>query len=155
MFQRIEKKLDQWGRLIIEWWIWPTVTLVFGLLAVIAALLVYPGEGEQLMFMGLSFGQECGFKTQYGFGCFGCGMTRSWVYTARGQLFRAFEYNAAGALLFLWLALGLVLGGARLALRKPAFLRTHPVVVVVAAAGWLALVFAIFLGRAWGINPLP
>jgi len=41
-------------------------------------------------------------------------MTRSWVWLVRGELTKAFTYNAAGSLLLIWIAAGGVLGGVRL-----------------------------------------
>jgi hypothetical protein len=64
-------------------------------------------------------------------------------------------YNAAGATLFLWLALGLPMGVARLVLRKSSFLRTPPFVFLGLVALWMAGCMVVFGLRMFGINPLP
>ena len=155
LLKKIENRLDALGALITQWWVWPSLMLVMGSIAVTAALVVYPGVGEQMMLFGRNFGSECGFKQQFGVGCAGCGMTRSWVYTIRGDVLRAMDYNAAGSLLFIFLAVGIPLGGIRLIFRKPNFLKVRLSVALAGVLGWLALAFVIFVTRIFGINPLP
>ena len=128
---------------------------VVGGIAVVMSLLVYPGVEEQSMFFGIRFGGECEFKQEFGYGCPGCGMTRSWIYAARGNLVRSVTYNAAGTFMFLWLAAAFVIGGLRLILKKPKLARVHPVVVFLGVVVWLALVLGVFWGRMNGVNPLP
>ena len=107
------------------------------------------------MFFGVRFGEECGFKREFGYGCPGCGMTRSWVHAARGNLIRAVTYNAAGTFMFLWLASAFVIGGFRLILKKPKLMRVHPGFIFIGVVTWLGLVLGVFLGRLNGVNPLP
>ena len=155
IFVRVEQTLDAVGRFATKWWAWPALLVFLGFCAFVSSLLVYPGEGETLYLFGFRFGQECEFKQQFGFGCAGCGMTRSWVHAARGALWRSFQYNAAGSVLYLVLCAGGVLGLIRLVLRKPGWLKLGFTAVVVGWIGWLVLAVGIFVGRLFGVNPLP
>ena len=151
----LERRLDKLGHVVAGERAWPVAMAVLGAGAITAALVVYPGNGEQMMIFGLPFGSECTFKAEQGYGCPGCGMTRSWVYSARGQIMRAMTYNPAGSTLFLWLALGLPMGVARLVLRNSSFLRTPPFVFLGLVALWMAGCMVVFGLRMFGINPLP
>ena len=131
-----------------------SMTFVGGF-AILISWLVYPGVGEQTMFFGMTFGEECGFKKEFGYGCPGCGMTRSWLQAARGNLVGAVTYNAAGTFMFLWLAVGFFIGALRLILKKPKLMRIHPLFVLLGVVVWLVLVLGVFWGRVNGINPLP
>lgn len=155
MLRKLERHLDALGRVMVQWWAWPVAMFVLGIGASTAAFVVYPGDGEEMMLLGYRFGQECDFKVRVGFGCPGCGMTRSWVYTARGQLIRAMGYNPAGSLLFLWLAVGAPMGAMRLILRRPGFLRLAPPVFVGFVFALFLFTMAVFIGRMFGVNPLP
>jgi hypothetical protein len=58
----------------------------------------------------------CGFKTLTGLPCPGCGLAHSFCSLAKGQIWKAFSYNALGPGLFvlsiaLWVRSGLVLLG--------------------------------------------
>ncbi|MBI4411783.1 MAG: DUF2752 domain-containing protein [Deltaproteobacteria bacterium] len=58
----------------------------------------------------------CGFKYLFGIDCPGCGLTRSFLAIARGDILDAFHYNAAGPLIYLFLggyAVDLSLKGVR------------------------------------------
>lgn len=45
----------------------------------------------------------CGFKFIFGIDCPGCGLTRSFLSLARGNVGASFHYNAAGPLIYLFL----------------------------------------------------
>jgi hypothetical protein len=46
----------------------------------------------------MPFGSVCAFRAASGLPCPSCGMTRSWVWAARGDLGTALRFNAAGVL---------------------------------------------------------
>lgn len=50
----------------------------------------------------------CGFKYLLGIDCPGCGLTRSFLSLARGNIGAAVHYNAAGPLIYLFLFLYLL-----------------------------------------------
>jgi hypothetical protein len=51
---------------------------------------------------------SCTMKTLTGYDCPGCGLTRSFVSLAHGNLLRSFSFNVAGPLLFSMMAFQLV-----------------------------------------------
>jgi len=84
-------------------------------------------------------------------------MTRSWVWTARGHLATGFAYNPAGATLLLWVFVGGVIGGVRLATGQ---LRRFQLGFWAWFAWALVWCGPIWLGLwglrvAVGLNPLP
>lgn len=116
---KLEAMLHALEQATLPEWAWSAFLLVTGVLAVGVSLLFYPSTDPQwTMIAGQQFGGECGFQVTLGLPCPSCGMTRSWVWLVRGEIAKAFTYNAAGALLLLWLIIGALLGGARLATRN-------------------------------------
>lgn len=155
-FDKLERRIDDLGHTLMGWWVWPAFMLFVGLMVCVAAWAVYPGQGEQLMLFGHEFGHPCGFRVEYGVPCPQCGMTRSWVYTARGQLWTGLTYNAAGSTLFLWLAGSGVVGAARLLTRRPNLLAMPWWVLGVAAGFWAVVPYVgLWAARIVGFNPLP
>lgn len=152
-----EAHLNAIGLKLMKWWLWPLILLVVGLGALIPSLVIYPlPDVEQLYLAGIPFGGPCAFREQFDIPCPACGMTRSWIWAARGCLPTAFTYNAAGASLFLWLVGGGVLGALRLIRRKSDTLQVPLLWVIGATAIWFFLLFlGLWFARAFGINPLP
>ena len=98
---------------LVEWlrprW-GPVVGVVGGLAAATASRLVSPivGDPDHLALFGHILPLSCQFRQTTGLPCASCGMTRSWVWLARGEVAKSFQYNAAGAsLLVLVLIVGL------------------------------------------------
>ena len=112
MMDRIDAiELPPWG--------WSAMLFVVGLGSLLASVVFYPSEDPQwTMILGRQFGGECGMQVALGIPCPSCGMTRSWIWLVRGEWLRSLSYNAAGTLLFCWLVIGGVLGGARLLTRN-------------------------------------
>ena len=54
----------------------------------------------RLPWLPVSLPELCYFRRGTGFDCPGCGLTRSFISFAHGQLALAWHYNAAGALFF-------------------------------------------------------
>jgi len=154
---RIEAVLDQIAtfpernRLV-----WPAAMMVLGLGALAASLILQPGSHEWCYFLGHRFGGPCGFQSATGLPCPSCGMTRSWVWLARGHVIRAFTYNAAGAILFLGVEAMGVIGAVRLAFRDPDKWRIPSRFVSSTVIVWMVGPYLlVWIARMFGVNPLP
>ena len=139
------------------WWPWPLGLFALAFVCTAAALIVYPsGSHEELWLFGMRFGGECGMKVQFGIPCPQCGMTRSWVHLVRGEVTRAFIYNPAGALLFLWIFTGGVIGMVRLLLRRPRLWSPPWVALFSWCVFWLLVPYmGLYIVRIAGWNILP
>jgi hypothetical protein len=123
---------------------------------VLAALVVQPGPDEWSYLFGRQLGGPCGFQEVTELACPSCGMTRSWLWLVRGDLYKAFTYNAAGALLLMGLMLMGVLGAIRLATRDPAKLRIPFKVLSTVVIVWMVGPYLSFwIARMFGLYPLP
>jgi hypothetical protein len=139
------------------WWAWPSALLVTGLLTVAVSWIFGPGESERVLLLGQPWGDTCAFLQITGQPCPQCGMTRSWIWTARGHFARAFLYSPGGTSMFLWLVVAGAIGGVRLLSRNVSRLSPHPWLL----GGWtLFWIVFLYLGP-WlarvtlGVNPLP
>ena len=152
---RIERTLDRFGLWLITW---PATALLWVGLAVVVcgvSLAVHPEPGTEQLYLGnLPFGSGCDYRRLHGVGCYNCGMTRSWVFAARGAVLQAFAYNAAGATLFYGTLGGGLLGAVRLALRRHVLPIPWSVLGGVAVA-WLMVWGGMFGMRQVGWFPLP
>jgi len=158
---RVARVLDRWAWWILPsgdgpWWLYPAFLVGLAVVTLTAALLVHPVEGESLAIFGIPLDGGCSFRERTGMPCAQCGMTRSWVWAARGHLPRAFAYNPGGASLFVWILVAGVLGGVRLVCRNARLL----VVDWRLLAGWVlvwmvGLNVGCWLARIAGFNPLP
>ncbi|MDO8519602.1 MAG: DUF2752 domain-containing protein [Deltaproteobacteria bacterium] len=63
----------------------------------------------------------CFFKHLTGWDCPGCGLTRSFLSLARGNLVEAVRFNAAGPLIYLFFLLYFIEQTGRVKLRLPAW----------------------------------
>lgn len=155
--EQFETILNNIGLRLMTWWLWPLILLIGGVMALVPSLIIYPlPDVEQLYLAGIPFGGPCAFREQFTIPCPACGMTRSWIWAARGALPTAFTYNAAGASLFLWLVGGGVLGSLRLIRRRSDTLQVPFMWVVSSLAVWFFLLFiGLWIARSLGINPLP
>lgn len=153
---RLESGLDRLGQALMAWWVWPAFLALVGAAALAAALVVSPGEAEQTLLFGQPWAGPCAFREAHGVPCMHCGMTRSWVYSARGQLLRGLAYNPAGATAFLWLVGFGILGAVRLVTRRRELLAVpYPVVGAVGALWFFGLYLGIWAARLAGFLPLP
>ncbi|MBB75870.1 MAG: hypothetical protein CMJ75_15290 [Planctomycetaceae bacterium] len=57
---------------------------------------------ETVSFLGVAIPETCTFKRVVGYGCPGCGLTRSFISLSHGQLRDAFDFNAVGLPLYLF-----------------------------------------------------
>lgn len=151
----LEARLDRIGRGLLSWWVWPAALVAAGLAALLGAWAFVPSSGEHVAFLGGAAFPPCPSLVETGLPCGQCGMTRSWVWAARGRLGLAFAYNPAGLALWLWLIGGALVGGLRLWRRDAGFARWRPAAVGIAAVAWLGLYGAAYALRLQGYNPLP
>lgn len=156
--RRLERRLD--AVLIPKdppWWAWPAAMTAMGSAVVLISVVFGPGHGERIDLLGHPWGEPCGFYVHTGVPCPQCGMTRAWVWAARGHVWRSFLYNPAGAAMFWWLVLAGVLGAVRLASRRPNLVRVPPNALVVWTIAWMVGFYLLpWIGRVgFDLNPLP
>ena len=96
-----------------RWWVPDAAILVVCAVGIALAFMLQPGP-DLVSVLGWEIPEMCGFKRLTGYPCPGCGMTRSWVYLAHGDVSTAFSMNVLGPILFLTAALQLPLRGFRL-----------------------------------------
>jgi hypothetical protein len=140
------------------WWLWPSALVALAGICVGAALTLYPSDGDPTMVyvLGQTFGGECGMKTALGVPCPQCGMTRSWVYLVRGRVFEAFTFNAAGALLLLWIVVAGLIGAIRLVTGRERVLSPPWIALFAWAMFWIVVPYVgLWIARIIGWNPLP
>jgi hypothetical protein len=122
------------------------------------SLLLRPGLDPRWVYLpnGLRFGDTCAFLAVTGLPCPQCGMTRSWVWAARGHFVASFLYSPGGLGLFLWTQVAGVLGLIRLVRRDPDAVRPPWEWVVGWTAFWMVALYALpYALRLGGIDPLP
>lgn len=78
---------------------WLLVVAV-AVVALAACMNIHAVEEVRLPFTWFSLPELCYFRRTMGFGCPGCGLTRSFIAFAHGQLLTAWHYNPAGVLFF-------------------------------------------------------
>lgn len=83
----------QWTALI--WFFGPALILLA------AACLVTGQDGEvRLPLFDVQLPETCALKARFGIACPGCGLTRSFVYLAHGELMQAYQIHSLGLLVF-------------------------------------------------------
>jgi hypothetical protein len=95
------------------WWIADATLLSVCALGVGLAFILAPGA-ERVALAGFEIPEICFWKRVLGMGCPGCGLTRSWVYLAHGDIWTAVSMNAAGPLLFTVAVVQIPVTGLRL-----------------------------------------
>lgn len=140
----------------VPWWVWPAFLLALGVVSWGTARVFEPGDDGFTYVFGRRFGQGCLALRYTGHPCPQCGMTRSFVWAARGAFGTAWAHNPAGLALFLWLQAGGVVGLARLVRRDPRAWTLPWRVLVGWTAFWLIGLYTIpWVLRLLGWNPLP
>lgn len=156
--KRLERRLDV---LLLPknpaWWAWPAAMAAMGAAVLGISLVFGPGSGEHVDLWGHPWGEACGFYVHTGHPCPQCGMTRSWIWAARGHLWGSFLYNPAGAAMFWWLVLAGALGALRLITRKPNLVRVPANALLGWTLVWMVALYLLpWLGRVGlDVNPLP
>jgi hypothetical protein len=131
------------------WWLWPTVLVAFAALTWAVSLALVPGPDDFVYWFGQTrFGERCAFLVATEKPCPQCGMTRSFVYAARGQLPSAFRFSPGGATLFLWISAGGLVGLVRLLRRDKVAAALPPALF----AGWAVLWLVVFYSLPWALR---
>jgi len=94
------------------------VALCLSLLVAALVLAQLSSGGPSLTLAGVTLPSICAFRNATGLPCPGCGLTRSWVELARGDLAASLARNRLGWLLMLWVAAQLVRHGMWLVLPR-------------------------------------
>ena len=78
------------------------IWLVGALLVLLGSLVMRVQDNrETVSLLGVAVPETCTFKRVIGYGCPGCGLTRSFISLSHGQLIEAFYFNAVGLPLYL------------------------------------------------------
>ncbi len=120
------------------------------------ALLLQPGPDEFTYLWGERLGGPCLFREWTGTACPQCGMTRSFVWAARGALAKAWHYSPGGLTLFLAVEIMALTHLFRWTRRRPDAMRLSQRTWILLTLGWvIGLVLAPWALRAAGACPLP
>jgi hypothetical protein len=76
------------------------LTILIASLAVLAASLLLTADPQAVYFYGSALPESCLFKRATGIECFGCGLTRSFVYMGHLDPAGAFALHKLGPLLY-------------------------------------------------------
>ncbi len=87
--------------------------------AIVVSIIASPSP-EVVKFFGFSLPQTCAFKGVTGYGCFGCGLTRSFAYMGELSILSAFKLHPAGPFLYLLVLTQIPYRFYRFALRNTA-----------------------------------
>ncbi|MEQ1506777.1 MAG: DUF2752 domain-containing protein [Myxococcota bacterium] len=154
-------KFERAGALLraqIPWRVYNGILVGVAIAVLAASWALHPGPDARWVYLptGAQFGDTCAFLAFTGQPCPQCGMTRSFVWAARGHLVEAFWYSPGGLGLFLWSQVAGVLGAIRL-IRRDGDAFPVPLPLSVGwAFGWTILLYAVPYGlRLGGWNPLP
>jgi hypothetical protein len=151
----VEARLDRLGHALLEWWAWPAALVALGVLVVAASWAFVPDAEGQVALLGFAALPPCPTLVDTGLPCSQCGMTRSWVWAARGAWPTAVALNPAGFVLWVWLVSGALVGAVRLVRRAPRLLRLSWPMLGLAAWLWVVLLLVTHELRLAGQLPLP
>lgn len=87
------------ARVYKRYWFGEVLLGSFFLAVLVAAALLSPSS-EAVSFFGVDVPVMCGFRNLTGWGCPGCGLTRSFSFMAHGRITDAFSMNWMGPPLF-------------------------------------------------------
>jgi len=118
------------------------------ILSVFAVRLLFDADEQQTRLLGRPIGTACWFKARFGIPCPNCGMTRSAIVAARGEILRAARIAPGGpALVLCLLTIGAAVAGlgaiqrwgrAALVLRAQSAVRVVVIACgIVAASVWI------------------
>jgi hypothetical protein len=93
---------------------------------------------------GASLGGLCWFRAAFALDCPFCGMTRSFVALAHGDIASAFRFHAAGPLLFVAMALALAAFVWTVVRRRPPLAERREFLVAAETITALSLVIGVF-----------
>ena len=90
------RQLDIWTT---SWWFGNALLLAMSVGVLFVAALMTPSV-EVVQLAGWDVPMVCQFRSLFGIGCPGCGLTRSFAFMAEGQWRQAWEMNLMGPPLF-------------------------------------------------------
>lgn len=156
-FEFIEALADLLAKLKAPWWLWPASLVLLAVVSVGLSLFFQPLNEEWVAWPGgQQLGDTCAMIVVTGQPCPQCGMTRSWVHGARGELLEAFWYSPSGLALLGWIVVGGVIGFVRLVTRDPNRWKLPPEWMFWWTIFWLVPLYLVgYVLRLMGINPLP
>lgn len=127
--------------------------LGLGAATLVAALLLSPTPGGGVALFGFELPDVCPMQRTFDTACPTCGMTRAFVYAARGSFGAAASASPAGLLLFALLTLQIPYRILRLA--RPGLFRPGRRAASGAIAGFVLLALAVWGARLLGWLPQP
>jgi Protein of unknown function (DUF2752) len=142
----------------LPWWTYDGGLVVLAALTLAASWALSPGVDPEWVYLpsGEQLGETCLFLTVTGAPCPQCGMTRAFVYAARGDFLTAWLRNPGGLALFLWILVGGAIGGYRLARPRARAWEVPHQVVIGWTLFWLVGLYIVpYALRLVGVNPLP
>ena len=87
-------------RLLSTYWFGELLLIaIFGSIVLLAAVLSPSPEAVSLF--GVEIPMVCSFRRLTGYGCIGCGLTRSFSFMAHGRVWEALSMNYLGPFLFI------------------------------------------------------
>lgn len=87
-------------RIMKRYWFGEALLGSFFLTVLVVAAVLSPSS-EAVSIFGVDVPVMCGFRNMTGYGCPGCGLTRSFTFMAHGSPWEAFQMNYLGPFLFL------------------------------------------------------
>ena len=117
------------------------VALAFG-------MMVNPQETDQVLLGGLAIPELCQTKSLFGLNCPGCGLTRSFIYMAHGDVPAAVRMHVVGALLFVLTLIGIPFFAINAFLIR----RGQASLIGERAASWMAIMSVVLLLSHWVIR---
>jgi len=105
--------LTRLNEITLQWWFGHLLLLGLALAALALAALMEPTPDVVSLF-GWDVPVMCSWRRMFGFGCPGCGLTRSFSFMAHGQVIPAFRVNLLGPLIFAVVAVQIPLRAFRL-----------------------------------------
>lgn len=96
-------RLGRIDRVFTAWWFGDALLLGIAASVLLMAALITPSD-DVLTLFGREIPVVCTWRNLFGFGCPGCGLTRSFTFMAHGAFIEAFRMNLMGPVLFTVLA---------------------------------------------------
>ncbi len=130
------------GRVLLQF----CFLVLTALLLMTAALMTVPSEQQALVILfGWPLPELCQTRRIFGWDCPGCGLTRSFIYMAHGEVEAAFRMHAVGASLFVLLVICIPLFVWNLG----RLVKNRPSLIDEVLVGRLAILFTVSMLVHW------